>query len=90
MVVLILYMLPLSIAYLKPIAPDLKNVSFSISADVDIKANANGMIFTQGGNTAGWGFYILKGKLYFTHNYIDLERYTIISNSTIPAGKRYC
>ena len=68
-------------------APDLKNVSFSISADVDIKANANGMIFTQGGNTAGWGFYILKGKLYFTHNYIDLERYTIISNSTIPAGK---
>ncbi|MFV0522516.1 MAG: hypothetical protein ACK5MI_08860, partial [Mangrovibacterium sp.] len=46
-----------------------------------------GMIFTQGGNTAGWGFYMLKGKLYFTHNYIDLNRYTTVSKSTIPSGK---
>ena len=68
-------------------APDLKNKSFTITADAEIENNANGMIFTQGGNTAGWGFYIKNGTLYFTHNYIDLERYTIQSKSKISSGK---
>src|SRR4030095_397671 len=39
-------------------APDLKNKSFTITADLEIPpAGADGMIFTQGGITAGWGFY---------------------------------
>jgi len=67
--------------------PDLKNKNFTISATAEIGENANGMIFTQGGNTAGWGFYMKDGRLYFTHNYIDLKRYTIISEGKIPAGK---
>jgi hypothetical protein len=37
-------------------APDLKNKSFSVAAEVDIKDRAKGMIFTQGGNTGGWAF----------------------------------
>ncbi len=68
-------------------APDLKNKNFTITADVEVEANANGMIFTQGGNTAGWGFYLKDGQLYFTHNYLDLERYIITSDSKVTAGK---
>jgi len=68
-------------------APDLKNKNFTITAIAEIGENANGMIFTQGGNTAGWGFYMQDGLLYFSHNYIDLERYTIVSDSKIPSGK---
>ena len=68
-------------------APNLKNKSFSISAKVEVPKNNSGMIFTQGGNTAGWAFYMLNGKVYFTHNYIDLNRYIITSESTVPAGK---
>ncbi|MEH0152968.1 arylsulfatase [Limibacter armeniacum] len=68
-------------------APDLKNKSFSITADVEVDENSNGMIFTQGGNTAGWAFYLKDGQLYFSHNYIDLKRYTINSTSKVPAGK---
>ena len=41
-------------------SPDLKNKSFTVSAKVDIKDGANGMIFTQGGNTGGWGLYMLS------------------------------
>lgn len=69
------------------VAPDLKNKSFTITADIDVKANNNGMIFTQGGNTAGWAFYMQDGNLTFTHNYLDLVRYIIKSDSKVAAGK---
>lgn len=69
-------------------APDLKNKSFSITANATIDDNANGMIFTQGGNTGGWGFYLLNGKLTATHNYLDLARYTATSDEVVAAGER--
>ncbi len=68
-------------------APDLKNKSFSINASIEVDDNNSGMIFTQGGNTAGWAFYMLDGAVYFSHNYIDLNRYIIKSDSKVPAGK---
>src|SRR6266513_713254 len=69
-------------------APDLKNKSFTITAEVEIPSDGgDGMIFTQGGITAGWGFYLLKGKLVGLHNYIGLERYRAVSTENVPAGK---
>ena len=46
-----------------------------------------GMIFTQGGITAGWGFYLQKGKLVGVHNYIGFERYRVVSTESVPIGK---
>jgi hypothetical protein len=46
-----------------------------------------GMIFTQGGITAGWGFYLQKGKLVGVHNYIGFERYRVVSSESAPTGK---
>jgi arylsulfatase A-like enzyme len=68
-------------------APDLKNKSFTVSAKVDIKDNANGVIFTQGGNTGGWGFYMKDGKLIAAHNYIDVKYFIVRSDRAVPAGK---
>jgi arylsulfatase len=69
-------------------APDLKNKSFTITAEVEIPSDGgDGMIFTQGGITAGWGFYLSKGKLVGLHNYIGLERYRAVSTENVPAGK---
>ena len=69
-------------------APDLKNKSFTITAEVEIPSDGgDGMIFTQGGITAGWGFYIVKGKLVGLHNYIGLERYRAVSTENVPNGK---
>lgn len=68
------------------IAPDLKNRDFTITADVNVEENAKGVIFTQGGNTAGWAFYMKEGALYFAHNFMDLERYTFKSNVKVPSG----
>jgi arylsulfatase len=44
------------------------------------------MIFTQGGNTGGWAFYLKDGKLVTAHNYIDVERYVVSSQNAVGAG----
>jgi arylsulfatase A-like enzyme len=69
-------------------APDLKNKSFTITAEVEVPPDGgDGMIFTQGGITAGWGFYLQKSKLVGVHNYIGLERYRVVSTENVPTGK---
>jgi arylsulfatase len=69
-------------------APDLKNKSFTITAEVEITSSgAQGMIFTQGGITAGWGFYVQNGKLVGMHNYIDSKRFRVVSTENVPTGK---
>jgi len=69
-------------------APDLKNKSFTITAEAEIPpGGGDGMIFTQGGITAGWAFYMQKGKLVGVHNYIDISRYRIVSTENVPTGK---
>lgn len=68
-------------------APDIKNKSFSISAQVQVKDKANGMIFTQGGNTGGWAFYVNDGRLVSAHNFIDVNIYSVSSRTSVPAGE---
>lgn len=68
-------------------APDLKNKSFTITAEVDVPEKANGVIFTQGGNTGGWSFYLKDGILKAAHNFIDLEVYLVAADTAISAGK---
>lgn len=67
-------------------APDLKNKSFTVSAKIDIGENASGMIFTQGGNTGGWAFYIKDGLLKAAHNYIDVAVYSVEDTTPLTAG----
>lgn len=69
-------------------APDLKNKSFTVTAQAEIPPNgAEGMIFTQGGFTGGWGFYIQGGRVIALHNWLDHERYRVVSNEPLPTGK---
>jgi arylsulfatase len=68
-------------------SPDLKNKSFSVSAKVEIKEGANGVMFTQGGNTGGWSFYMKDGRLVAAHNYIDVKHFIVRSDRTVPAGR---
>jgi arylsulfatase A-like enzyme len=69
-------------------APVLVDRSFTITADIDIHADKpDGMLFTQGGFTAGWGFFVQNGKLVAEHNFLGLQRYRIESSDPLPAGK---
>ena len=69
-------------------APDLKNKSFTITAEAEIPTgSAEGMIFTQGGFTGGWGFYMQQGKLVGEHSYVAIDRYRVVSTEPVPTGK---
>ncbi len=57
------------------VAPSLLNTSYTITAEIEVpKEGAEGMLATQGGRFAGWGFYLLKGKPVFLWNLVDLKR----------------
>lgn len=56
-------------------APSILNASYNFKAEVEIpQGGAEGMLITQGGRFAGYGFYVLKGKPVFLWNLVDLKR----------------
>ncbi|MDH5454162.1 MAG: arylsulfatase, partial [Paracoccaceae bacterium] len=66
---------------------NIKNASITITADVDIpEGGANGVIIAQGGRFGGWSLYMQDGKPIYTYNWLGLERYTVASDSQVPAG----
>jgi arylsulfatase A-like enzyme len=69
------------------VAPDVKNRSFSITADVVIpKDGADGVLVAMGGLPAGWSLYVKDGKPAFTYNYFLAEITTITGKEKLPAG----
>jgi len=68
-------------------SPDLKHKSHTITADVVVpEGGADGVLFTQGGDFCGYGFYVKDGKLTYHYNLAGVDRYTIESEDKIPTG----
>ena len=55
-------------------APNVLNASYTITADIEVPSDAQGMINTNGGRFGGYGFYLLKGKPVFLWNLFNLKR----------------
>ena len=69
-------------------APDIKNKSFGISAEVTVpEKGAEGLIMTQGGRFAGFGLYLLEGKPVFHYNLCGVERYNVVGAEPLKPGK---
>jgi len=69
-------------------APDLKNKSFKIGADVEIPTGgASGVIATQGGRFNGWGLYLLDGKPVFDYNLVGVQHFTFAGEEKLAPGK---
>ncbi len=68
-------------------SPRVLNKSWTITADVEVLDQAEGMIVTQGGMTGGYGLYLRDGRPTFVYNYLDLERYTVAGKDRLPRGK---
>lgn len=78
---------PTAVGIPKGSAPDLKNKSFSITADVEIpKDGAEGILVTQGGRFAGWSFFLEDGKPTYAYNFLNADRTIIQSSETVPVG----
>jgi arylsulfatase len=68
-------------------APDLKNRSYQLKAEVVIpKSGAEGMLLTHGGRFSGFGFYLLKGKPVFLYNLAGVARYSVAGKEALSPG----
>jgi len=57
-------------------APPFLGRSFTITAEIQVpRVGAEGMLATQGGQTNGYGLYLVNSKPVFTYNLLDLERF---------------
>ena len=69
-------------------APSILNKSYKITAEIEIpQGGTEGMLVTQGGRFAGYGFYLLKGKPVFVYNILDLKRVRWEGKDTLSPGK---
>jgi arylsulfatase len=67
---------------------NVKNTSFSITADVDGPGGpANGVLVAQGGHFGGWAFYVKDGKPVYHYNFLGLKRFSVVSDKPLPSGK---
>jgi arylsulfatase len=66
---------------------NVKNTSLAITAEVDVAANASGVILCQGGDFGGWSFYMMDGKPTYAYNWVGLETYTVASTQKVAPGK---
>jgi arylsulfatase len=78
---------PGQIALPNEAAPRVLNKSWSITADIEVGDNTEGMIVTHGGLVGGYGLYLRERKPTFVYNYLDLDRYTIAGTEALPRGK---
>ena len=68
-------------------APNVKNKSHSISADVIIPNNgAEGVLLATGGGTGGYVLYVQDNKLTYEYDWFGYDRYTVTSTD-LPTGK---
>ena len=69
-------------------APDIKNKSFRITADVVLpKGNEQGVIVTQGGLSGGWALMFMGGRPVFHYNWANVAHYNVASKNPLAPGK---
>jgi arylsulfatase A-like enzyme len=69
-------------------APDFKNKSYRIIADLQIpEGGAEGLLMTQGGRFNGLGLYLLQGRPVFHYNLVGVQRTTVAAKDPLTAGK---
>lgn len=66
---------------------DLRNKSYSITAEVEVASNSNGAIVCQGGRFGGLSLLMRDGRPAFAYNFLGLESTLIQADKPIAAGK---
>ncbi len=65
---------------------DLRNTSYTITAEVAIDAKGNGVIVCQGGRFGGLSFYLKNMKPAFSYNYLGMESTQIMAPEALKPG----
>jgi arylsulfatase len=65
---------------------NIKNRSYTITAEVEVPSDGNGVIIAQAGRFGGWALYMTNGRVNHEYNFFGLQR-TKISTGKIAPGR---
>ncbi len=68
-------------------APGLGKKSNKVVVDLEVGANASGVLYALGGSGGGLSLYMENGKLVYEYNMLLIERYFIESKEKLSPGK---
>ena len=65
----------------------IKNKSFSVTAEVDVReGHAQGVIIAQGGRFGGWTIYLKEGRARFVYNVLGIQEFGVEATEPVPEG----
>ena len=70
-------------------APKILNRHYSINAEVELTEESSGVLLSMGGNDGGITLYVKDGHLYYAHNYVAKEVFTVRSDERVPTGRHF-
>ncbi len=68
-------------------APGLGKKSNTVTIDLEVVANASGVLYALGGASGGLALYMDKGELVYEYNMMIIERYTARSKEKLMPGR---
>ncbi len=71
----------------EPAAPKLGKFDNTVSMELDIPANANGVLYSLAGFSGGLTCYVKDGVLCYEYNIFEVERIKIRARDKLPIGK---
>jgi hypothetical protein len=71
----------------EPAAPKLGKFDNTVSMEIDVPANANGVLYSLAGFAGGLTCYIKDGILSYEYNIFEIDRIKIRSKEKLPTGK---
>jgi arylsulfatase len=66
---------------------NMKNTSYTITADIEVTGTNQGVIACQGGDFGGWSLHLTGGKPTFTYNWLGIETTNILGTQDLAPGK---
>ena len=69
------------------VAVNTRGRSFKFAAEMDLEADAEGVIFAEGAMFGGQALYIKEGTLKYVYNYVGLEEQMIVADENLPTGE---
>ena len=72
---------------LNSVLPDWVKRSNKVVVDMEVPANANGVLYAMGGGSGGLTCFMENGKLVYEYNMMIIERYTVEAKEKLSPGK---
>ena len=68
-------------------APNVKNRSHVITADLELVTGTNGVVVAQGGRFGGWSLYVVGGVPHYAYNHVGRDLTVVRGGKPMPPGR---